>query len=309
MRLFSAEEVRAGLPFPELVDDLRLAFQGSMTAPARGHFNLPNPPDGEDTVLLVMPAWQAGKYAGVKTVTVSPENAKLGGPAILGVYSLINARTGEPLAILDAPMITVRRTAAASALASTYLSRPDSRSMLMIGTGVLAPHFIEAHRSVRPIDKVWVWGRNLNKAKDLADACDAEPVENIADIIGEADIVTAATMSPDPLILGEQLVPGQHIDLIGAYRPDRREADDEVMRRGTLFVDTFETATEETGDIVIPLKTGVITQADLRAEMADLCTGRHPGRRTDDEITVFKSCGSALEDLAAAIRVWEASQA
>jgi ornithine cyclodeaminase len=266
-----------------------------------------NPPDVEETVLLIMPAWEPGGLAGIKTVTVSPENAKQGGPSILGVYSLIDTRTGQPLAMMDGPMITARRTAAASALASSYLSKKTASSMLMIGTGVLAEHLIEAHRSVRQLDKVYIWGRSFEKAKVLADKVGAKAIEDRREVMSEADIITAATMTTDPLVHGELLRPGQHIDLIGAYRPDRREADDEVIRWATVFVDTFETALHETGDIVQPMASGLLKREDMPAEMADLCRGDHPGRTCNDQITLFKSCGAALEDLAAAKMVWNAS--
>ena len=179
--------------------------------------------------------------------------------------------------------------------------------MLMIGTGVLAEHLIEAHRSVRKIETVYVWGRSLEKAKVLADRLGATAVKDRREVMSEADIITAATMTTDPLVHGELLRHGQHIDLIGAYRPDRREADDEVIRKATVFVDTFETALHETGDIVQPMNSGLLKREDMPAEMTDLCRGTHPGRTSEDQITLFKSCGAALEDLAAAKMVWNAS--
>lgn len=297
--------------FTALISTLKGAFSSKeLLAPMRHHHDFPNPEVGVDSTLLLMPAWKPDQYAGVKVVTVSPENANLSLPSIQGVYLYLDAKTGCLRAILDAKALTVKRTAAASALASSYLSRKDSSSLLMLGTGALSPNLIKAHAAVRPIREVFVWGRSFEKAQKICEELKNEsfsltPIENIEDKISEVDIVSAATMSPTPLVFGEYLRPGQHIDLVGAYKKDMREADDEALKKASVFVDTFEGGLKESGDIVIPLKTGVLREEDIRADFFQLCTDIHQGRSDKEEITFFKSVGHALEDLAGANYFYE----
>ena len=292
--------------FNELVLALKDAFSSKdLLSPMRHHHDFPNPEVGSDSTLLLMPAWNPDKYAGVKVVTVSPENSKLGIPSIQGVYLYLDAKTGSLKAILDAKALTVKRTAAASALASFYLSREDSSSLLMLGTGALSPNLIKAHGSVRPIKDVFVWGRNYEKAQRICHELKNErfsitPIRNLEEKISEVDIVSAATMSPTPIVFGEYLRPGQHIDLVGAYKKDMREADDAAVQKASVFVDTYEGGLKESGDIVIPLKTGVLQEGSIKADFFKLCSDKHSGRVSEEEITLFKSVGHALEDLAGA---------
>lgn len=304
MRVISAAETQAALDFPSLVDALREAFRRGAEVPVRHHHTLPKLSEPAATLLL-MPAWQNERHIGVKIVTVTPGNGERGLPAVMGVYLLMDGQTGSPLALIDGPMLTLRRTAAASALASTYLSRNDAERLLMVGTGALAPHLIQAHASVRPLKEVLVWGRNLDKAKRLAKAMSTKALQvsatdDLAGAVGGADIVSCATLSRDPLIRGEWLRPGQHLDLVGGFTPDMREADDEVVRRSRIFVDTREGATKEAGDIVQPLQTGTLAPEDIAGDLFELSRGERAGRRFYHQITLFKSVGTALEDLAAA---------
>ena len=292
--------------FPSLIEALRLAFSDKDTlVPMRHHHDFPNPEVQADSTLLLMPAWNPGKQAGVKIVTVSPKNGQFSLPAIQGIYIYLDALKGGILALLDAKSLTAKRTAAASALASKYLSRENSSSLLMIGTGALSSNLILAHASVRPIKTVYVWGRDYSKAnelcKQLKDApFHIEPIKAIADKIAEVDIISSATISPTPLVLGKYLQPGQHVDLVGAYKVDMREADDETVKKAEVYVDTFQGGLKESGDIVIPLKTGVIKETDIKADLFELASKKKTGRKNDIEITMFKSVGHALEDLAAA---------
>lgn len=292
--------------FPQLISALENGFANKETlVPMRHHHDFPNPKMGRESTLLLMPAWHPGKEAGVKIATISPENGQFGLPAIQGIYIYLDALKGSIKAIIEAKSLTVKRTAAASALASRFLSRPDSKSLLMIGTGALSPNLILAHASVRPIEKVFVWGRNFDRAKAVCTQLKNEnfscaPIKNIADKISEVDIISAATLSRTPLIPGKFLRPGQHVDLVGAYRPDMREADDESIKKSAVFVDTFEGGLKESGDIVIPLKKGILTKEAVLADLFLLVSKKHKGRNQDKEITFFKSVGHALEDLAAA---------
>ena len=292
--------------FSELIQELKLGFSINKTIiPMRHHHDFPNPDVNADSTLLLMPAWNPSKDAGVKIVTVSPKNGQFNLPSIQGTYIYFDAIKGTIKAILEAKSLTVKRTAAASALAASYLSRKDSNSMLMIGTGALSTNLIKAHASIRPIKNVFVWGRNFKKAQAISTALKNEnfsiqPIKTIEEKISEVDIVSCATLSKTPLVLGKYLKAGQHIDLVGAYKKDMREADDETIAKASVFVDTFQGGLKESGDIVIPIKNGILKEEAIKADLFELCSNKHNGRISKKEITVFKSVGHALEDLVAA---------
>lgn len=309
MRVIGAAEVEAALGYRDLVERLREAFRSEIAVPLRHHHTVPAP--GVDpATLLLMPAWRSGRHIGIKIVTVFPGNPARSLPSIMGVYLLLDGGTGAPLALLDGPALTVRRTAAASALASSYLSRPDSSRLLVVGTGALAPELALAHSAVRPITEIAVWGRSLEKARAVAErlklsGASVTVAEDLEAAAGQADIVTCATMAQEPLIRGGWLKEGAHLDLVGGFTPAMREADDSAVRRATIFVDTREGAMKEAGDIVQPLESGALTADAIAADLFDLAHGRAEGRKDDREITFFKSVGTALEDLAAAQLVHE----
>lgn len=309
MRIISAAEVEAALDFPSLVDRLRQAFRRDIEVPVRHHHTVPT--YGErDATLLLMPAWQTGRHIGVKLATVFPDNAEQSLPAVMGVYLLVDGKTGSPVALIDGPMLTAKRTAAASALAASYLSRQDSERLLMVGTGTLAPHLIMAHASVRPICNVLIWGRSEEKAARLAKRLDRSDfrVRHTTDLEAAArgaQIISCATLSQEPLIRGAWLQPGQHVDLVGGFTPQMREADDEAIRRARVFVDTRAGATKEAGDIVQPIEAGALNVDDIAADLFELTRGERAGRRFYDQITLFKSVGTAIEDFAAAQLVVE----
>lgn len=292
--------------FHELVNALRTGFcSRDIIVPMRHHHDFPNPEVGTDSTLLLMPAWNPGNEAGVKVVTVSPENGQFDLPSIQGTYIYLDAKKGTLKAFLEAKSLTAKRTAAASALASTFLSLKDASTMLMIGTGALSINLIKAHASVRPIKQVYIWGRSFKKAQEICRLLSEEDfsvqaIQHIEDKISEVAIVSCATLSKTPLVFGKFLKPGQHIDLVGAYKKDMREADNEAISRSSLFVDTYQGGLKESGDIVIPLQEGIITEKDIKGDLFTLCSGEKQGRVHEDEITVFKSVGHALEDLIAA---------
>jgi len=303
------EQIQKHLDYPTLIKILKEAFQSDITVPQRQHYNFDNPLEEKKSTLLLMPAWEAGRYVGVKIITVSPNNGKFDLPAIQGMYILFDAHKGNPLALMDAPMLTARRTAATSALASSFLSRKNSSSLLMIGTGVLAPELIAAHTTIRPIKSVFIWGRtpkNAEIVKEKFKEADfsIEVIKNINDKIGVVDIISCATLSEIPLISGNQLIPGQHIDLVGSYLPHTREADDEVIQRSNIFIDHVG-AMKESGDILIPIQNNILLPTAIKADLFELCKGTKQGRVSESEITCFKSVGHALEDLAAAKLAFE----
>ncbi len=307
MRIISADQVAQALSWPALIDSIGEAFRDGVEAPPRHHHSM-NREDGEATMLL-MPAWQARGYIGVKMVNVFPQNSAHGLPAISGVYLLSEGAHGRPLACMDGSELTRRRTAAASALACRELARKEASSLLMVGTGKLAPMLIEAHAAVRPITQVRIWGRNPDKARALAehyaDRFDTQVVTDLATASSQADIISCATLSSIPLIKGAWLKTGSHLDLVGAFKPNMREADATCLRRGEVFVDTHAGAKGEAGDILQAVDEGAFDFSDIRADMSQLLRGERAGRSSDEAITVFKSVGASLEDLAAAIQVWQ----
>lgn len=319
MLTISAEQVDRALDFPGLVETLREAFKAGAVSPVRHHHTIERP-EGAASTLLLMPAWTDflnGRindgFTGVKIVTVSPDNNRYGKPAVMGVYLLTDGRTGEPLALIDGQRLTLWRTAAASALAATFLAREDASRLLVLGAGALAPFLARAHAAVRPIRQIRVWNRTWAKAQKLAlalsgEGYEAEAVQNAEDALGWADIVTAATISTEPVVKGALLSDGVHVDLVGGFTPAMREADNDAVMRSKIFVDVRESIVKEAGDIVQPLRDGTIEHADILADLKELCLGGHPGRRDAKEITFFKSAGAALEDLAAGVAVWRRLQ-
>lgn len=306
----SAEQVHAALDYKLLAEALREAFRAGCVAPLRHVHDV----TGAGDRLLLMPAWRPGEALGVKLVTVFPRNRARGVATVSALYVLLDGATGHPRALIDGEALTLRRTAAASALASTYLSRPDSARLLVIGTGALAPHMARAHCALRPIEKLTVWGRDPRRAQALAGQLRDKglPAEALADLahgLAQADIVSCATTATQPVVRGALLRPGTHLDLVGGFTPEMREADDELIGRAEIFVDTYAGALAEAGDLVQPLASGVLARERVRAELAELVAGKHPGRRSAEEITLFKSVGTALEDLCAASLALERAEA
>ena len=308
MRTFDAEAVNAGLDPSRLVAALREAFQTPAELPLRHHHTIPGSAEGTEATLLLMPAWSAGsspRYIGVKSVTVHPDNPAKGLPSVQGVYFLLDGQTGTPLALIDGPSWTARRTAAASALASSYLSRPNSSYLLMIGTGRLVPELIAAHTATRPITRVSIWGRNPARATAMAVALsalslDVTACDYLEARLRKADVVSFATTAKTLVFDGAWLQPGTHVDLVGGFRPNMREADDTAIRRSTVFVDTHDGATREAGDIVRAFESGALSPDQIAADLFALCRNEHSGHESETEITLFKSVGTALEDLATA---------
>lgn len=279
-------------------------------APQRHHHTF-----GEENEnnLLLMPAWSSRSFLGIKIITACPGNPALLKPSIQGAYLLFDAKHGTPLLMCDAKLLTVLRTAATSALASDYLARKDSKTLLMIGTGSLAPHLVRAHCTVRPIKKVLIWGRNFLKAEQVVDSLhdlDArvKAIEYLDEATMKADIISTATMSSKPLVLGKWVRAGTHVDLVGSYLPGMREADDSLMRRANVYVDDLEAGFRESGDLIIPVRKGILRKSQIRGSLFELCRIETLGRTTSTEITVFKSVGLALEDLAAASLLYKKLQ-
>ncbi|MEK1888619.1 MAG: ornithine cyclodeaminase family protein [Phyllobacterium sp.] len=317
MKLISPAEVDRLLNWPDMIDAIQQAFRQGVIQPVRHHHTVERP-DGAASTLLLMPAWSdfealgdsSKGYMGVKIVTVSPDNGALAKPAVMGVYLLLDGKTGEPKALIDGQRLTLWRTAGASALAARYLAHEQASKLVVLGAGALSGFLARAHSAVRPIKEISIWNRNVPNAEKVAaelaaEGFNAKAVSDKDAAIAEADIITAGTLSTEPLVLGRHLKPGAHVDLIGAFTPAMRESDDECIRRARVFVDTKDGAMKEGGDIVQPIKTGAVSEEHVIGDLFDLTRGTVKGRQSDEEITLFKSVGAALEDLAAGILVFE----
>lgn len=306
MRPYDAPATRERLPFPALIDALRRAFVEGAEVPPRQIHRI----DGESPgSLLIMPAWRAGRRLGVKTVTVFPGNAAHGQAALHAVYTLFDATSGAPIAQIDGHELTVRRTAAASALAASALARHDAARLLVVGAGAVARVLPEAMRAVLPIRTVRIWNHRGERAEALAAALrdegfDAQAVVDLASAVREAHIVSCATLATAPLVRGEWLAPGTHLDLIGSFTPAMREADARCFARASVWVDHDE-ALARSGDLIEAQREGAFDPAALRGTLTDIAHGRS-ARAGDAEITLFKSVGHAIEDLAAAELVVDA---
>jgi alanine dehydrogenase len=302
MRFVSAEQVRRALGLGALADAIADMLLAHATAPLRHVHAL----SATDTLLL-MPAWADGDAAalGVKLVTVMPGNRDRDRPTVNAIYVLLDRVTGEPLAVIDGEALTLCRTAAASLLAARYLARADARNVLVVGTGRLAPYMARAHCHGRDVTRLRIWGRNGVGAQTLAqmlrdEGLPAQAVDDLEQSVREADIVSCATTATAPVVRGAWLSPGCHLDLVGGFRRSMREADDAAVSRARVYVDTYAGALSEAADIVDPIERGVIARSDVLGELAQLVSGAAEGRTAPGDITLFKSVGTAIEDLAAA---------
>lgn len=308
MLVLNAADIEALAPMADVIGCLRHAFGTDAAVPPRQV--LATPGGAGDRLLLVMPAFDAAGGGVVKLSSVHPDNPARGLPTFQGVIVVLD-ETGAARALLDGAAATRRRTAAASALASVFLSRADSTRLLIAGTGALAPLMALAHCQVRPITNISVWGRRSGRAEATArsirtlvdPSVEVHAVTALGDAVACADIISCCTSSVTPILAGEWLKRGSFVDLVGSYSPQRREADDEVVRRARIFVDTFDGALAEAGDLLDPMQRGVITRQSIVGELAGLVRGQVEGRRELSEITLFKSVGTALEDLAISLLI------
>jgi ornithine cyclodeaminase len=312
--ILNASEITALAPHPKVIDRLREAFGREYVTPIRQVVAVPG--GTGERLCLIMPAFDGTGAGIVKLSTVFPENRGSELPTHQGRV-LVFSNTGTPIALLDGSSITHLRTAAVSALASGYLSRVDSSHLLVIGTGDLAPSMAAAHCAVRPIRRISIWGRRLEAAHSTATAvrllvnADISVVVSpcLEDATASADIVTCATSSADPILLGRWLKAGTFVDLVGSFSANKREADDDVIVRSRVFVDTYAGALQEAGDLLNPLQRAIISRTHILGELADLVRERVKGRTHEDQITLFKSVGTAIEDLAIASLVVAAAGA
>jgi len=305
MLMLDADTILDCMPFPLLVDELAalhrepIGLVDEMLMESR---------DAADNVshFFIRGGWQPEKAVGAKVITIFPRNNEAREwPSIQAVYILFEGVNGTPIACLDGTALTWVKTAADSALGSKLLARDNIESMLMIGAGQMALHLVRAHCQIRPsLQRVNIWNRTTSKAETLVTKLASlfpdihfAPTADIEAGAREADLICSAIASKEPILRGEWLKPGAHVDLIGAYTPDMREADDECLRRGNLFVDARETTLHHIGELMLPLANGVISEDDVLADLSDLCQQAHPGRQSNEEITIFKNGGGGHLDL------------
>jgi ornithine cyclodeaminase/alanine dehydrogenase-like protein (mu-crystallin family) len=303
MKVYSAADVARDLPYKPLIEALREGFRSEVTAPHRMVMET-----NSTTTLLIMPAWNT-HHTGIKTVTVKSDNDARGVPAVQASYLLIDNATGSPVAIMDGTELTRRRTAAAGALAADCLARKDASTLLLVGAGSLATHFALAHAAVRPIKTVLVFNRTHEKAVRVArelhaDGFATEAVTDLQAAMARADIISGITSATGPVIKGAWIKPGTHIDLAGAYKPTSRETDGAAVGMSRVFVDTRDGALAEAGDLLMAQSEGHFKWDQIQGDLFQLTRGTIAGRKSDTEVTLFKSCGSALEDLAAAVMLY-----
>lgn len=304
MRVIEADDVNRVLDFPALVEALRSAFGGPAGMPRRMVFRL-----GEDEsrdAFALLPAWNAD-VIGVKAFTYLPSNAAEGREILNSKVLLFDRATGRPLDLVDGTTVTYWRTAAVSALAADYLARSDAAKLLVCGTGNLAPFVALAHASIRPIREIGIWGRSRDNAARIVEGLRRgrpdiaiEVVEDLEAAARQADVISCATAAHEPLIFGDWVRPGTHTDFIGNHEADARECDTELVVKSRVYVDSRANVLNEAGELLIPMAEGRFREEDVIAELSELCSGAALGRTRDDEITLFKSVGTALGDLAAA---------
>ena len=309
MKVYDRENVASSLQYGILIEALRKAFSSKITAPERVQHTIKNK-NGSDATLLLMPAWKIGEHIGIKIVSVFPENTTNNMNAVHANYFLVNANDGKPVAVMDGTELTLRRTACASALAADYLVNKNVDTLLMIGTGNLAPHMIKAHCVVRNYSRILIWGRNEEKAERLALSLNIKDKEilaknDIKEALNVADVISCATLTQKPLIMGDWIKPGQHLDLVGAFTPDMAEADSKAIAMSKVVVDTYEGALSESGELINALKEGRIKKKHILSDLRELVLEEKDIRKDSNDITLFKSVGTALEDLAAAELVIE----
>lgn len=312
MKIIEADQVNRVLDFPSLIASLDAGFKQDFGMPQRQVFSLSEDPNVRDG-FAVLPAWNE-EVVGVKAFTYFPTNEKQGLPSLYSKILLFNRANGIPLAMIDGTTVTFWRTAAVSALASRYLARTDAHTMLLLGTGNLAIPLIDAHLVEHAIERIFLWGRDHKKTRALKEILQQRhrqvnfiEVDDLPECVALADIIVSATASPTPLVLGDNVMPGCHVDLLGNHSPDRRECDTELIRKASIYVDYRANVLKEAGELLIPIAERKFDVNNIRGDLAQLCRLGVSARTSSSQITVFKSVGTALSDLICAHLVFKSS--
>lgn len=310
MKIVTAEQVHQTLSYPGLIDALQNAFSNDFTMPPRKVFSLDEKNEDNHDAFALLPSWN-DSVIGVKAFTYFPSPAD-GYKSLYSQILLFDREHGQPLALVDGTSVTFWRTAGISGLASRLLSREDSKSLLLLGTGNLSTYIIRAQASVRDLSRVMVWGRTPSKAEKVIEQMSAElpgidfsVADDIRSACGEADIVVSATGSHEPLVQGDWIREGTHTDFIGNHHATKRECDTALVVKSKLYADSRDNCFREAGEILVPISEGVIGKEAVVGQLTEMCAGTVPLRESASEITLFKSIGMALSDLVGANHVYQ----
>jgi ornithine cyclodeaminase len=309
MQFFDQAAVAQALPYPALIDGLAAGLQQPIESPLRSHYE----PNGDASTVLIMPAWKTQNIMGVKLVSIWPGNSAKGQSAVSGVYVLISCADGQAIAVLDGTELTLRRTAAAAALAARLLARKNSQTLAILGTGSLSAPLAVAHASVIDFKNILVWGRDKKKAQAVVDSLALQGItarasDDLQATLAQADVVSAASTATEPFIRSDWVQPGTHLGLIGAFTPTMAEAEPALMQRAQVFADSREAILQKGGEVLQAIQQGLIAASAIQAELAEIAAQPQKAwRSSDDAITVFKSVGFASLDLIAAEMVFNAS--
>ena len=305
MKIISAQQVHASLKYPDLIDALQEAFSKPFNMPPRQVHLLDDSPDNHDA-FAILPSWN-DRLIGVKAFTYFPDNPKPEYDSLYSKIMLFDRAHGEPLALVDGTSVTFWRTAGISGLASRLLSRPDSKTLLLLGTGNLATYIIRAQASVRSLERVMVWGRTKANAEKVVAQMASElgdlefsVVDDLRAACGEADIIVSATGSHEPLVFGDWITEGTHTDFIGNHHATKRECDTALVVKSKVYADSRDNCFKEAGEVLVPISEGALSKDDVVGQLTEMCSGAVPLRTDDREITLFKSIGMALSDLVGA---------
>ncbi len=308
MDYFDSNAVKNALPYPQLIEALTQGLQLPIEVPPRSFFA----PNADTSSVLIMPAWKAQEVLGVKLVSVWPSNKAIGLPTVSAIYVLLSCENGMPLAVIDGTELTLRRTAAAAALAAKILARKNSQTLAILGTGALCVPIVQAHASVHPFKNILIWGRQKTKALEAVAelktlGIESNYSEDLAETLNQADVVAAATTATEPFILSKWLKPGTHLGLIGAFTTQMAEAEPALMSQAQVFADNRAAVLEKGGEIYQAIQQGILLPEGIEGELAELASDPSKSwRKNDQSITVFKSVGFASLDLIAAELVYKA---
>lgn len=312
MELINKEEVARHTPYGALIKALASGLLEPIESPPRAHFN----PNHDASTVLVMPAWKPHRFMGVKLVSIWPGNNAKGKPAVSGVYALLSCEDGTVVAVMDGTELTLRRTAAVAALGARELARVSSSRLAVLGTGALSAHLAMAHHSIFELSDITIWGRHLDKAQAVVNflaeqGIAAQAKTDLLEVLANCDIVAAATTATTPFIQGNWVKAGTHLGLVGAFTVDMAEAEPELLPKARIFADTREGVLQKGGEVLQAVRSGLISESDIHAELAELLSPvrKVTGRSTDQEITVFKSVGFAALDLITAEHVMHSRHA
>jgi len=314
MNWISDDFIKNNVGYNELINALKLAFrENAVQCPPKKAYHYKSAISNEDNTLLFMPSWDNQSYFGVKLVTATPNNSKLNNPEIPylnGLYVIFNAKNGLPLAVMDAKLITNMRTAATSVLASYFLAKNQASKVLIIGNGSLSPFYIQAYASKPNIDTIYLWGRNFKKSKEVIEglincSVKVEAIENFEPFIKEVDIVSCITSSHEPILYKEHISSGQHFDLAGSYAENMREVSGDIVAACSIYADNLDITIEHAGELVKALKENKIEMSDIKGDLGALCKDDRTKRRSDEENTLFKCTGMAIEDLVMAQLIYD----